>query len=67
MSKRVGRPPIDPAHPSVSVTFRLSSHDYDLLFARSRRERMDVSQVIRNDVRQGLRRAATRDDEHDDE
>jgi hypothetical protein len=42
-----GRPPIDPSSPSVPLTFRLPSREYDEIYACARVSRMTVPEWIR--------------------
>lgn len=56
--KRPGRPPLDDHNPSVQVSFRLPTPDYDHLIQRASRERVTVADVIRRAVRD-----ADRDDD----
>jgi hypothetical protein len=51
--KRNGRPPLDPRDPSVAVTFRVPSLQYDRLYERARRERSNVADVIRRQLQRG--------------
>lgn len=58
--KRNGRPPLDDHDPSVAVTFRLPSRQYDELVHRANRDRVSVADAVRRAVSR-----VTRD--HDDD
>jgi hypothetical protein len=47
MKPRPGRPPLDPADPSVAMCLRLPAKRYDDLYARARTERVSVPELIR--------------------
>lgn len=48
MTKRTGRPPLDPQDPSIRMGFRVSSKQYDALYVRAKDARMNVSEFIRD-------------------
>jgi hypothetical protein len=54
-----GRPPLDSRQPSVPVTVRVPTSQYDEFFQRAQRDRTNVSTVIR-------RQLSAADDESDD-
>lgn len=45
-----GRPPLDPQHPSVKVCLSVPSDDYDAYYAKARRDRVSVPEVIRRSL-----------------
>jgi hypothetical protein len=45
--KRPGRPPLDDRYPSVNVSVRLPTPQYDSLIQLAHRERVSISDVIR--------------------
>jgi len=47
MSKRIGRPPLDPTDPSVRVAFRLTTKQYDQVYHRATASRLTVSEYLR--------------------
>lgn len=47
MSKRQGRPPLDPDDPSVKVTISLPSKHFDAMCARAHREHVSLPEVLR--------------------
>jgi hypothetical protein len=55
--RKPGRPPLDPAHPSVPVCFKVPARQYDDLLRRAQQERTSVGAVIR--------RSLQRDDDDD--
>ncbi len=57
--RRTGRPPLDASHPSVHVSLRLPSSQYDALYLEAQRERLNVSDIIR-------RRLSSAEDEQDE-
>jgi hypothetical protein len=50
MTKRRGRPPLDPDDPSVPVMFRVPSKQYDATFRNARDARETVSDYVRRAV-----------------
>ncbi len=49
-TRRPGRPPLDGEDASVSVSFRVSTSQYDDLYRRAQRERRTVSEQLRRDL-----------------
>ena len=47
MSRRRGRPPLDPADPSVKVTISLPTTQFDKYCATARRQDLSLPEVIR--------------------
>jgi len=47
MSTRRGRPPLDPADPTVKVCLTLKSRQYDAVYKRATRAHVSVPEVIR--------------------
>jgi hypothetical protein len=47
MTKRTGRPPLDPGDPSVRLCVRLPATRYDALYARARAARVSVPELVR--------------------
>ena len=47
MSKRPGRPPLDPADPSVRVGVSLPTKQFDALCAQAQRDAISLPEVIR--------------------
>jgi hypothetical protein len=45
--RRMGRPPLDPRHPSIQVTLRMPAPDYDALCRRAARDRVNVTELMR--------------------
>jgi hypothetical protein len=45
--KRIGRPPLDPSDPSVTITFRLPGKEYDTTLAHAKADRLDLADWIR--------------------
>lgn len=64
MSRR-GRPPLDPTDRSVDVHLRIPARQYDALFERARRSRVEVNDQIRHELHRAAARHAARiaDDE----
>jgi len=60
-ARRNGRPPLDDHDVSVRVSFRVPSREYDDLYHRAQRQRVNISDVIRRCLR------SEHDDEHEDE
>jgi hypothetical protein len=56
--RKPGRPPLDDRDPSVNVSIKMPSRQYDALFEQAQRERVSLPEVIRRRLR--------RDDEDDD-
>jgi hypothetical protein len=50
-ARRIGRPPLDPDSDSVNLTVRVSTRQYDELYAQARRERRTLSEVVRQSFR----------------
>ena len=48
--KSTGRPPIDPADPSVGVHVRLPSQQYDATYQRAAAAGVSVPEMIRRDL-----------------
>jgi hypothetical protein len=46
-ARKGGQPPLDPAAPSVSVHVRVTSPQYDRLYAQAHQQRVTVPEVIR--------------------
>lgn len=46
-----GRPPLDDEDPSVGVSVRMPSKQYDALHARASGERVSVPEIIRRAIR----------------
>ena len=63
MSKRPGRPPLDPNDPSVRVGTRVTGKTYDELYARAKDARVSISEFIRLQLRSPIRtlKSPTRD------
>jgi hypothetical protein len=57
--RKLGRPPLDPANPTVQVTLRVPAPTYDAIYRRSSRDRCSMSEAIR-------RQLTARDDGEDD-
>ena len=51
MSKRRGRPPLDPDDHSVDVHLKMPAQQYDATYRQARLERMTLSDVIRDAIR----------------
>ena len=51
MKRTPGRPPLDDDDPSVTVTVRMPSKDFDEVCKRAQRERVNVRELIRRDIR----------------
>jgi hypothetical protein len=47
MTKRRGRPPLDPDDPTVTLSLRLVSKQYDALYARAGHDRRALPDMIR--------------------
>jgi hypothetical protein len=60
---RRGRPPLDPNDRSVDVHLRIPARQYDALYERARRSRVDVNDQIRHELHKESVRATHRDDE----
>jgi hypothetical protein len=43
----MGRPPLDPRHPTVNVTLRMPSNQYEALCRRAEQERCNVTELMR--------------------
>jgi hypothetical protein len=50
MTRRVGRPPLDPTDSSTSMNVRVPSRRYDEIYARAWRERLSVQQFVRRAI-----------------
>lgn len=55
MSKRLGRPPLDPSDPTVKFSLCLPGKRYDALCRLAATERQTVSDVLRRAVTRELR------------
>ena len=60
--RRQGRPPLDDNDPSVAISLRVPSKQYDALYERASRERVTVPELIRRALARECR-----DDQDDDE
>jgi len=47
MTRRRGRPPLDPEGPSVQLNVRFTAKQYDALWARARAQRVSLSAMVR--------------------
>ena len=56
MADKRGRPPLDPEDPSIAVHFRLPSKQYDAHYQQAQRERLTMSEWIRQMLRQAAPR-----------
>jgi hypothetical protein len=56
MKKTPGRPPLDDDDPSVDVHVRMPGKQYDDTFARSKRDRVSVPEIIRRDLCNGAKK-----------
>ena len=50
MSRRTGRPPLDPSDPSVRVCVRVPSKHYDQLYRQAGAGRVSVPELIRQSI-----------------
>jgi len=55
MTRRPGRPPLDPSDPSVRFTLTLPSKRYDAVYRSAAAERQTVSEYMRHALTQALR------------
>ena len=51
MSRRPGRPPLDPADAAVRLSVSLPAKAYDALYARATAKRLTVSECARQELR----------------
>jgi hypothetical protein len=51
MTRRPGRPPLDPVDPSVKVSFSLPAKRYDALYRAATVNRTSISEFIRQSLR----------------
>ena len=51
MSRRPGRPPLDPAAASVRLSVSLPAKAYDALYARATAARVTLSECVRRELR----------------
>jgi hypothetical protein len=51
MSRRPGRPPLDPAAAAVRLSVSLSPKAYDALYARATAARLTLSECVRQELR----------------
>jgi len=56
MSRRPGRPPLDPAAASVRLSVSVSAKAFDALYARATAARLTLSECVRQDLRAHERR-----------
>jgi hypothetical protein len=49
--RRTGRPPLDDHDPSVNVSIKIPSRQYDALFEQAQRERVSLPEMIRRRIR----------------
>lgn len=55
MTRRTGRPPIDPTDPSTKVCLCLPSKRYDVLYRQAADARISVPELIRQRIGSDLR------------
>jgi len=53
VSRRPGRPPLDPTDPSVRLSVRLPAKAYDALYTRARDARLSFADYLRQQLRPG--------------
>lgn len=58
--KRLGRPPLDPADPSVRVCIAIPGKHYDGLYKRAAGERLTVPEFIRRALHQATEKSNTK-------
>jgi hypothetical protein len=46
-SRRPGRPPLDPEHPSATVHLTVPGPTYDAIYAQAQRDGVSIPEVIR--------------------
>jgi hypothetical protein len=51
MSRRPGRPPLDPAAAAVRLSVSLTAKAYDALYARATAARLSLSACVRQELR----------------
>lgn len=51
MSRRPGRPPLDPTDPSVRLSVRLPAKAYDALYTRAQDARLSFADYLRQQLR----------------
>ena len=54
--RRPGRPPLDPSDPSVQLSFRLTTKQYDLAYTRAAAARLTLAEYLRAAVAADTRR-----------
>ena len=56
-----GRPPLDPRYRSVNVNVRITSSQYDAVYAKARADRLTIAQWIRRALQSANRPARSTD------